>query len=59
VLARQDFFSSPDSMLFADVPIRGGRRAYTFAGDWLAYAAGAFMVAALAWQLWRQPRRRS
>ena len=59
VLARQDFFSSPDCLLYADVPTRGGRRAYTFAGDWLAYAAGAFMVAALAWQLWRQPRRRS
>ncbi len=58
VLTRQDFFSSPDGILFADVPTRGGRRPYTYVGDWLAYASGAFLVAALAWRLWRRPRKK-
>jgi apolipoprotein N-acyltransferase len=59
VLARQDFFKSPDGVLYADVPTRGGRRPYTYAGDWLAWASGLFVAAALSWELWRRITGRS
>lgn len=47
VLARQDFFTTPDRLMIADVPTRGVRTLYGLVGDafaWLACALAAALV---------------
>ena len=44
VLARQDYFASPDRLMLADVPMRGTCTLYRYLGDWFAWAAMALLV---------------
>jgi apolipoprotein N-acyltransferase len=44
VLARQDYFTTPDLLMLADVPIRGTRTLYRYLGDWFAWASIALFI---------------
>jgi apolipoprotein N-acyltransferase len=56
MLARQDYFTSTDRMMLADVPTDGVRTVYGYLGDWFAWAsiAGFLLLVVLAFV----PRRR-
>jgi apolipoprotein N-acyltransferase len=56
--AEQDYFSSPDGILFADLPTKGARTPYAASGDWLAYASFLFLLAILVSRM-APARRRS
>lgn len=53
VLAYQDFFATDDPLMIVDVPTRGIRTAYTFLGDWFAYACSAFIVGLVVWSVYK------
>ncbi len=71
VIARQDFFKTRVRLLLADLPVKGRRTFYAFAGDWLAWLCLAFALFAAGWAMlrnrtdpatsssWRRGRRRS
>ncbi len=44
IVARQDYFMTPDRLMLADVPTRGIRTLYTYLGDWFAWASIALFV---------------
>ncbi len=44
VLARQDYFTTPDRLMISDVPIRGTRTVYSYLGDWFAWTSIALFV---------------
>jgi apolipoprotein N-acyltransferase len=44
VLARQDFFATPDRLMIADVPTRGVRTLFGLAGDWFAWLGCALAI---------------
>jgi apolipoprotein N-acyltransferase len=44
VAARQDYFTTADRIMLADVPIRGTRTLYGYLGDWFAWASIALLM---------------
>jgi apolipoprotein N-acyltransferase len=44
VLARQDYFTTADRLMLADVPIQGTPTLYGYLGDWFAWASIALFV---------------
>ena len=44
VLAYQDFFTTEDKTMIADLPIKGRRTLYTYLGDWFIYLNVIFLV---------------
>jgi apolipoprotein N-acyltransferase len=48
MLAYQDFFRTPERVMFSDVPTRGVRTLYGLLGDWFAYLCILASVAMLA-----------
>lgn len=44
ILARQDFFTTSDKTMIADVPIKGRKTIYNFFGDWFVYLNALFLA---------------
>ena len=44
VVARQDYFTTADRLMLADVPIQGTRTLYGYLGDWFAWASIALFI---------------
>ena len=49
VIARQDFFKTRVRLMLADLPGKGRRTLYAFAGDWLAWLCLVFALFASVW----------
>jgi len=51
VLVYQDFFTTPNRVMIADVPTQGVETVYGVLGDWLAYVAALFVMSAVVWAI--------
>jgi apolipoprotein N-acyltransferase len=56
VLARQDYFTTEDRLMLADVPTEGARTVYGYLGDWFAWASTAGFTLLLVFAFRRRPR---
>ncbi|MFL7793696.1 MAG: nitrilase-related carbon-nitrogen hydrolase [Anaerolineae bacterium] len=54
VLAYQDFFTTPNRVMIADVPTQGVETVYGALGDWFAYAAMLFAAGVSVWAVKRK-----
>lgn len=53
VLAYQDFFTTADRVMIADLPTQGVQTVYGALGDWFAYAAVLLATGTVAWAILR------
>jgi apolipoprotein N-acyltransferase len=59
VLARQDYFTTSDRLMLADVPIRGTRTLYCCFGDWFAWTSIVLFVMLAGLAVYRGNRNRN
>lgn len=58
VVARQDYFTTEDRLMLADVPIQGAPTLYGYLGDWFAWASIALFIVLAGLAVYRGGRSR-
>lgn len=59
VIAYQDFFTTPNRTIVADIPIKGVETVYGILGDWFAYLTIIFTMGMIARDVFRRHTRSS
>ena len=52
ILAHQDFFTTEDRIMIADLPTKGRKTFYTIFGDWFVYLCMLFLILITVKTVW-------